>query len=152
MITCMVESLTERLEEMKVLFPLHWKELALNQDQVPLDPQYEVYLDRDARGEICFVAMRENGEMIGYFVGFVAPGLHYKTCLTAIMDIFFVRPDKRNGSAGVKLFREVEKELRRRGVKRWCVGSKLHADASALFKRLGFEPIETFYSKWLGGE
>lgn len=152
MTTCQVESLTERLEEMKSLFPAHWKELALNQDQVPLDPQYEVYLDRDARGEVVFVAMRDAGEMIGYFVGFVSPGLHYRTCLTCIMDIFFVRPDKRNGSAGIKLFRTVEKELRRRGVKRWFVGSKLHADASVLFRRLGFEPVETYYSKWMGGE
>ncbi len=150
MITCLPESLTERLEEMKPLFPLHWKELALDQEKVPLDPCYEKYLARDAAGEVCFVALRDSGELIGYFVGFVMPGLHYKTCLTCIMDIFYVRPDKRKGMAGIRLFKTVEKELRRRGVKRWVVGSKLHADASILFERLNFCPIETYYSKWLG--
>lgn len=150
MITCQLENLTEKLEELKPLFPLHYEELALNKEQVPLSPQYDIYLKRDAMGEVVFIAMRELGELIGYFVGFVAPGLHYKTCLTCTMDIFYVRPDKRNGSAGIRLFKSVEIELRKRGVQRWFVGSKCHKDASALFERLGFNRVEAFYSKWLG--
>ena len=149
MITAQVERLTERLEEMKPLFPLHWEELALNKDRVPLDPQYDVYLERDARGEVLFVTLREVGELVGYFVGFVVPGLHYRTCLTLTMDIFYVRPDKR-GRCGVKLFREVEREAKRRGVKRMFVGSKCHKDASWLFERLGYEEVERYYSKWMG--
>lgn len=149
MITAQVENLTERLEEMKPLFPLHWEELALNKDRVPLDPQYDVYLERDARGEVLFVTLREVGELVGYFVGFVVPGLHYRTCLTLTMDIFYVRPDKR-GRCGVKLFREVEREAKRRGVKRMFVGSKCHKDASWLFERLGYEEVERYYSKWMG--
>lgn len=148
--TAQVENLTERLDEMMPLFPQHFEELALNKDKVPLDPQYDIYLMRDARGEVLFVTLRELGELIGYFVGFVAPGLHYKTCLTLTMDIFYVRPDKRNGTAGIKLFRAVEKEAKRRGVQRWFVGSKTHADASVLFEYLGFQKVETYYSKWIG--
>lgn len=150
MITAQVESLTERLEEMKPLFPLHWEELALNKDKVPLDPQYEEYLRRDAQGGVLFVTLRELGELVGYFVGFVAPGLHYRTCLTLTMDIFYVRPDKR-GRCGVKLFRAVEAEAKRRGVQRMFVGSKCHKDASWLFERLGYEEVERYYSKWMGG-
>jgi hypothetical protein len=30
------------------------------------------------------------------------------------------------------------------------MGSKIQADASALFKRIGAEPVETYYSKWIG--
>lgn len=151
MITTQVESLTKRLDELKELFPLHWNELALNKDKVPLDPQYSIYLERDRRDEVVFVTMREKGVLAGYFVGFVAPGLHYRSCLTCTMDIFYVRPDKRDGRAGIRLFRAVESELKRRGVQRWFVGSKCHADASALFKRLDFERVEVYYSKWIGG-
>ena len=150
MITAQVESLTERLPELQPLFPMHWQELALNQDKVPLDPQYNIYLDRDARGEVLFVTLRELGELVGYFVGFVAPGLHYRTCLTLTMDIFYVRPDKR-GRCGIKLFRTVEAEAKRRGVQRMFVGSKCHADASWLFERLGYTEVERYYSKWMGG-
>lgn len=150
MITCHVESFEERIEELQSLLPLHYEELALNQDKVPLSPQYNVYVEREQQGGLLFVTLRDAGELVGYFIGFIAPGLHYSTCLTCTMDIFYLRKDKRTGSAGVRMFRFVEQELRRRGVHRWFMGSKIHADASALFKRIGAAPVETYYSKWLG--
>lgn len=150
MISCHVESLEERLEEWKGLIDGHYAELALNQDKVPLSPQFEEYVARERKGMVLFVALRDAGDMVGYFIGFVAPGLHYSTCLTCTMDIFYVRKDKRSGSAGVRMFRFVEAELRRRGVQRWFMGSKIHADASALFERIGASKVETYYSKWLG--
>jgi len=150
MMTFAVESLTENLESLKPMFPLHWQELALNKDQVPLDPQYDIYLARDARGEVMFIAGREAGEIMAYFVGFVAPGLHYKTCLTLTMDIFWVKPEYRGKSAGIRLFKTVEAEARRRGVQRMFMGSKLHKDAGWLFEKLDYRPVETYYSKFLG--
>lgn len=149
MITAQVENFTQALEELQPLLPLHYEELALNKDQVPLDPQYGIYLERDARGEVCFVTLRDAGELIGYFIGFIAPGLHYQTCLTCTMDIFYLRQDKRGKRGGVKLFRAVEAELKRRGVQRWFVGSKCHKDASRLFEYLDFERVEVYYSKML---
>lgn len=141
----------ERLDELKVLLPEHYKELALNQDKVPLSPRYDLYAKHEENGQLLFVTMREAGDLIGYFIGFIASGMHYSTCLTCTMDIFWVRHDKRGvGLPGVRLFRFVEKELRRRGVDRWFAGSKLHADAGALFRFLKFEPVETYYTKWLG--
>lgn len=150
MLTCHVEPFAERLPELMPLLPLHYEELALNKDKVPLDPQYEVYLQHDAEGSLLLVTLREAGELVGYFIGFVSPGLHYKTCLTCIMDIFYVRPDKRGGRAGIKLFKFVEEELKRRGVQRWYVGSKCHMPADWLFEFLKFERVEVFYSKWIG--
>ena len=151
MLTAQIESFVECLGEFKPLFPKHWEELALNKDKVPLDPQYEIYEAREARGELLFVTLRDLGMPVGYFIGFIAPGLHYKTCLTCTMDIFWVHPEYRSkGLPGVKLFRAVEAELKRRGVQRWFAGSKCHADASALFEFLKFEKVEIYYSKWLG--
>lgn len=150
MLTVQVEPFPALLEELKPLLPLHWEELALNKDKVPLDPQYDVYLRRDALGEILAISAREDGELTGYFIGFVAPGLHYKTCLTLIMDIFFIHPKSRNRFAGLKLFKAVEAEAKRRGVQRMIVGSKMHKDASVLFERLSYSPVETYYSKWIG--
>lgn len=150
MLTAHVEKLADCLDELKPLFPLHWEELALNKDKVPLDPQYEVYLEREKRGEVIVVTLRELGEIKGYLVGFIAPGLHYRTCLTCITDIFFVHPDARGRHGGVKLFTAVKKELKRRGVQRWFTGSKNHKDASLLLDFLGFDPVETYHSMWLG--
>lgn len=150
MLTVQLESFTERLDEFKPLFPLHWEELALNKDKVPLDPQYNIYIEREKRGELIFATMRELGKPVGYFIGFIAPGLHYKTCLTCTMDIFYVHPEKRGGRGGIKLFKFVESELKRRGVQRWFAGSKCHLDASWLFEILGFDRVEVYYSKWIG--
>ena len=152
MITAQVENLTAHLEDLKAFFPKHWEELALNKDKVPLDPQYDIYLRRDALGEVLFVTLRKDGPIVGYFVGFVAPGLHYRTCLTLTMDIFYLDPEHRDGNPGpaLKLFREVEREATRRGVDRMFYGSKIHRDVGRLFEHLGLEKVETYYSKWIG--
>jgi len=150
MITFAVESFMECLPELKTIFPLHYKELALNQEHVPLSPQYEIYEARENAGELIFITGREKGELIGYFVGFIAPGFHYSTCLTCTMDIFYIHPDNRGSGSGFKLFEFVEKELVRRGVDRWFVGSKVHQDASWLFEKLGFDRVEVTYSKYMG--
>lgn len=150
MITVQIESFQDRLGELSPLLPVHYEELALNKDKVPLDPQYDIYFERENRGELLFVTLREQGQLVGYFIGFINPALHYKTCLTCIMDIFYVHPDSRGNGGGQLLFQFVEKELKRRKVDRWFVGSKCHKDASWLFERLGFEQVEIYYSKFLG--
>lgn len=150
MITIMAESFEERLPELLPLLPLHYLELALNQDKVPLDPQYEIYIERERRGELMFMVARDGGELIGYFIGFVAPGLHYRTCLTLTMDIFYVHPEHRGGNAGYKLLKAVEANAKMRGVQRLFVGSKVHLDASWLFQRLGYVEVERYYTHWLG--
>lgn len=152
MLTAQVESFAGQLDEFKPLFPIHWEELALNRDKVPLDPQYDIYLAREERGELLFVTMRELGVPVGYFIGFIAPGLHYKTCLTLTMDIFYITPSHRGMRGGKTLFDFVKNEAKRRGVQRWFVGSKEHSKvhAESLFLQLGFEKVETYYSIWLG--
>lgn len=150
MLTTQIERFTDILGEMQALFPQHWEELALHRDKVPLDPMYEIYLERDKRNEMVVVTLREEGAMRGYFIGFINPGLHYRTCLTCIMDIFYVDPPYRNRMGGLMIFRALEKECKRRGVKRMYVGSKVHKDASKLFEALNFTKVETFYSKWIG--
>lgn len=150
MITAQIESLN--LDELKPILPLHYEELSLHQNHgFPLNPQYGVYLERESRGELIYATLRECGELIGYFVGFVAPGLHYQDCLTLHMDIFYVVPEHRGAHGGITLFSAVKREAKRRGVKAWYVGNKEHAKvhATALFEAMGFEKAETTYCMWL---
>ena len=150
MITAHVESFEENLEYLKPLLPIHYKELALNQDKVPLSPQFDKYVATEKQGGLLFVTLRSAGQMVGYFIGFIAPGLHYSTCLTCQMDIFYVLPEHRGGGGGFQLFKFVEQQLKKRGVQRMFVGSKMHKDASWLFEKLNYTPVETYYSAWLG--
>jgi GNAT superfamily N-acetyltransferase len=151
MITPQVEALSDVLPELQPVLPLHYEELALNKDKVPLDPQYDLYLQREAMGQTLVVTLRDAGALVGYFIGFVAPGMHYRTCLTLTMDIFYVHPDHRGSGGGFTLFKAVEREAKRRGVQRMFVGSKCHKDASWLFEKLGYQEVERYYSAWLGG-
>jgi hypothetical protein len=61
MITAQVESLTDRLDELKPFFPAHWEELGIYRDRMPLDPIYDEYLARDAAGSALLVTLRKDG-------------------------------------------------------------------------------------------
>lgn len=150
MITAQIESLTEALDDLKPHFPAHWEELGLFRDKMPLDPQYQIYLQRDALGEAVLATLREDGAIVGYWVGFVAPGLHYRQTLTATMDICYILPRLRGMQNGVLLFDAVKKELQRRGVKLWWNGSKNHKPIEVFFEAYGLERQEAYYALWLG--
>lgn len=152
MLSAQVEDYLEALPELLQVYPQHWEELALDREQpeARLDPDYDRYERLYASGELLLVTLRDRGELAGYFIGVISPGLHYKSCLTCLLDIFYVLPKFRGRHGGVRLFRAVKRELERRGVNRWFVGSKIHRDASRLFQVLGFKPVETYYSMWLG--
>lgn len=150
MITCAVEPFPRFMEEVKPILPIHWKELALNQDKVPLDPDYDQYLKLDAAGQILLMVVRKDSVLIGYFIGLVRRHLHYRSWLTCGMDIFYVHPEHRGSRIGVQLFKAVEVECERRGIQGLIVGSKLHKDASWLFDYLGYKEVERYYQQWIG--
>jgi GNAT superfamily N-acetyltransferase len=152
-ITFAIEPFSDVYGELKPLLEEHYAEISTHKDHgVPLEPQVAVYEAREADGSLMMTIGREAGDIVCYFVCFIAPGLHYASCLTCSPDIFYVRPDQRAGRTGIRMFRFVEDELKRRGVMRWAVGSKVQHDASALFRYLDFKPVETMYEKWLDGD
>lgn len=159
MITSHIEALRDTMPELKEHFAEHWQALALNQDQVPLDPQYGAYFQREDLGEVLLVVLRDTGKVVAYFVGFLAPAMHYQSCYTLTMDIFWLAPAYRDQDSlaqleahmlAVQLFEAVFEAAKRRCVKRVFFGSKLHADASRVFEELGMIEVERYYSKWLG--
>ncbi len=156
MITAQIEDLNEvTLEEIKALLPTHYDELSEHKlAGIPLDPQYELYLARAAAGQVTYVTLRNLGTLVGYLVSFVAPGMHYQTCLTATGDIFFVYPDARGLSAGELLFKTWLTECERRGVNLCQLGMKSrHAKyVRPILERMGFYEAEITFFKFIGKE
>jgi GNAT superfamily N-acetyltransferase len=150
-LTAQIEEYADCIEELKPLFPAHWEELGVFKDKMPLDPIYEMYELRAAHGELIMPTLRENGRIIGYWPTFVAPGLHYRTTLTATMDILYIAPERRGDGSGRLLFECLKSELQRRGVKCWYAGSKNHKQIEWFLHGMGFEPIEMHFAMWLGG-
>lgn len=150
MITFMVEPFSSVYEELLPLLHEHYDEISLHKEHgFPLQPKVAAYQAREQDGSLMMIIGREAGKIVAYFVCFIAPGLHYETCLTCSPDIFFVQEDKRGGRAGIRMFQFTERELKRRGVKLWFVGSKNKHSVTALFDYLEFEPVETIHAKWL---
>lgn len=159
MITFQSEPFMRNKQQLRPMLEKHYAELALDKEKVPLAVDWDVYAAREDAGQMLFVTVREDGILMGYFVGFVSPGLHYKTCLTLQMDVFWIDPELRDGDSlsqveaamiGEDLFREVFAQAKRRGVQRAFMGSKLHKDASALFERMDGVEVERYFSFWLG--
>lgn len=137
------------------LFKRHWREIALHQATVPLDPDWDRYLGMELGGMMHFLTVRVDGVLVGYlFVG-VGPHLHYSTTRWAMVDMFWLDPLYRTGWTGVKMFREMEKRLRELGAKVVHVSEKEHFHNPAgravgvLLKRLGYRPIEIVWAKAL---
>ena len=96
------------------------------------------------------VTCRADGKLIGYIVFIVSPHLHYKSCKTAIEDIYFVKKEYRKGRVGIRLFQYAEKVLKEREVKRIVMHTKVHLDNSKLFEYLGYKWTDKVFSKMLG--
>ena len=150
MITAAIENYRDCIEELKPMFAEHHKVLGLYQDKMPLAPRYDLYNQRNNNGELVMPILRKDGRIIGYWPTFIAPGMHYRTTLTATMDILWVHPDHRGDHGGLLLYNCLDQELRRRGVKLWWVGSKNHKEIETFYEMLGFEKKEAYFAKWIG--
>ena len=139
------------VEEMKVLFPIHYDELCVTKD-FPLVPDYAAYRRLcDAQMLRC-ITVRADDELIGYVIFIVQPHLHYSLCLTAFEEIYFIKKEFRKGRIGIRLFQYAESVLRGIGVNRIIMHTKIHLDNSKLFEYLGYKHTDKLYTKILTQE
>lgn len=152
MITAQIERFEDCLPELRAIFPRHWQELALFQDRMPLDPQYDEYVVRERAGRLLLVTVRKDGKIAGYYTAQVAPGFHYASTLTGTLDIMYIVPEERERGLAMPLFRQVERALRHRGVKLWYSGYKTanSLGLDRLLPLIGFKPADTYMTRWLG--
>jgi GNAT superfamily N-acetyltransferase len=148
-LTFQVEPWPAIKEEIKPLLVKHWEEIALDRDAIPLDPDYEVYDKLHEMGVLVACTVRDGRKLVGYYANLLKGHPHYKSTLFAFLDVYFLLKEYRNAQNGLRLFTFMEKEMRARGVRKICSMTKLDHDASALFLRLGWKPVETIFTKLL---
>lgn len=149
MITYHIEPWSLIRPEIEGLIDAHWREVAMYQDAIPLHVKWDTYDALEKDGVTHCLAVRDLGKLVGYYIGFVKPHLHYADSLTFFTDVYFLTKEYRKGSAGVKLFSEMEKTLRKRGVQRMIVSTKVTLDMSPVLGRLGFDETERVHMKLL---
>lgn len=150
-VTVCVENLMAARAELEPVIPKHWEEIAIFRDKVPLDPDWDSFAALEEQGKVLFVALRQAGELVGYFVGLITPSLHYKTTLSGKMDLIYILPELRSTGGGKLLMDAVLAEGARRGVKMWWMGSKCHKPIEAFFRSYGFTHEESYFALWTGG-
>lgn len=150
-ITIQVEKWATFWPDSKDVFPLHWRELALYQEDFPLSIDEKKYEILDKGDFLLILTAREEGKLIGYYLWFLMPHPHYAASgPMGMTDMYFVLPWHRGG-VGTKLFIASEAELRKRGIVKAITSCKAHQDHSALFERLGWELTDYSFSKILKG-
>lgn len=133
------------------LWPLHWKEVALTQAEIPLDMDVERYAALDAAGILHIVTGRDAGRLIAYHTSLIMGHLHYKGTLHALCDLYWVHPLWRRGTIALKLFGTAHRSLKERGAVKVISGTKLHSglDMSRLFEFMDYQLAEKSYTKLL---
>jgi GNAT superfamily N-acetyltransferase len=139
------------VEEMKLLFPIHYEELCVVKD-FELNPDYAAYKRMCDAGMLRCITCRCDGELIGYIIFIIQPHLHYMSCKTAFEDIYFIRKEYRRGRVGIKLFQYAENVLKGIGVDRIVMHTKVHLDNSRLFEYLGYKMTDKIFTKLLKEE
>jgi len=144
------EFLHQVVDEAKPLLEEHWEDIALNKDKIKVNPDWDTYYLLEDQGKLKIFTARLEGKLIGYFVVIVAPHIHYKDHLFACNDLIFVSKEYRKGRTGLKLIKFAEKYLKEDGVSVLNINTKNHKPFHSLMKFLGYNSIETVYSKYLG--
>ena len=98
------------LPDLKKLIEANYEELCVTKD-FPLIPDYEVYERVAKSGNITCIVCMDDDEVVGYAIFLIQPHLHYKTCLTAFEDIYYLKPEYRKGRTGIKMFKFAEEEF-----------------------------------------
>ena len=146
------EFLDQVENDILVLIDLHYKEIALNQSKVKLNPDWDVYRALENEGKLRIFTARDNDTLVGYFVVVVGVNLHYKDHTFACNDIIYLHKDYRKGFAGIKLIKFAKKCLTEDGVSVLTINTKVHQPFDRVLERLGFNLIERVYSSYLQGD
>ena len=145
------ESYATVVEDIKALLPAHWEELALYQDDIVLDPDFEIYEAIDKAGKLALYTVRtEDKRLVGYAIYFIRNHHHYKTAVWAVSDIALVEKAHRSMGLGNGLFDFLEKDLKGCGVDVIHTMTKVgHPELRMLLQSRGHEATEINMSKRL---
>tara|TARA_R110002012_G_C11628943_1_gene609635 strand:+ start:1217 stop:1669 length:453 start_codon:yes stop_codon:yes gene_type:complete len=144
------ENLDDIYDELLPLLESHWKEIALNQDKIKLNPDFNRYRMMQVSGACRIYTARDEGVLVGYFVVLLSASLHYSDHVFANCDIIYIKPNARAGMNGARLIKYVEKDLSDIGVSLLLINTKAHAPFDRLLERLEYNMIERIYSKYIG--
>lgn len=152
MITYQQERYADVIDEMKPLLERHYEEVAAYKDRIKFNPDYAGYEAMDALGILDIFTARDtdaNNALVGYCVSFVNAHPHYSDHVYAVNDVVYVDPDYRHGEVAPEMISRLEKRLEEMGVSVMTFHMKTYKPFRTLMESLGFDEIESMYSKYI---
>jgi GNAT superfamily N-acetyltransferase len=150
MITYQKDTVENVFRDIGDTFIKHHEEVESYTKDVPLDIDREQYEALEAVGALHAVSVRDDGELIGYYVSMVMPHPHHKGSLFAVNDIIYIDPEYRKSGVAAEMILFAENELRGAGVDVMTFSMKAAYPFKSLAKHVGFEETEIVYSKYIG--
>lgn len=149
-----VEKFDDCYQEATALLKAHWHEIAMFKDLQILDPDLEKYRAGDRLGQIVVITVRDadSMELVGYHVSILSKMLHYKTVVSSLDDVHYLRPDYRQGTIAVRMIKFAEDEARKRGAHLSIARAKAKSQHGALYTRLGYQLSDEVFLKRLDQE
>ncbi|MCK5017565.1 MAG: GNAT family N-acetyltransferase [Candidatus Peribacteraceae bacterium] len=134
----------------------HWQEVAMYQDKVELDVNWEQYENMYMNGNVLALgAYNINTDNsveipIGYIMDVMSHNPHYQQDVFAMNDVIYVDPYYRKTGLGARLIKISENKLRKLGVSVRTLHIKTTHDFSKLAEHLGYGSVERVHGKYLG--
>jgi GNAT superfamily N-acetyltransferase len=141
---------TQFKKEFMQVLPGHYEELCVTKE-FPFDPDWDAYDRMAAAGMLRTITVRNDKELIGYIAFMLQHNLHYKSCYTAYEDVYYIKPEYRKGRIGIKMFQYAEQALKRIGVNRIVIHTKVHLDNSRILQYLGYHLTDKLFTKVIQG-
>ena len=142
-VTYQIEDFVDVYDEAIPLLQDHYEEIATIKDISPLEPDYDKYLAMDKAGMIRIMTARDGWDLVGYFVTFVHPSLHYRSLTYGVNDIVYIKPGYRGSTVGHRLFKIAMDDLKNScGVGVLYVHMRVNHEFRSLLVKLGFVQTE----------
>jgi hypothetical protein len=131
------------------LFLAHWHEIGTFKDAIKLDVDADKIIALEAARMWHAWTVREDGALIGYCCVLIAPHIHYRTHQFAYVDVIYLVPEKRRGTAALRLIQAMEAGLPQ--ASKIIFHVKVDHDFGALLVRRGYVCTEKNYEKLMAG-
>lgn len=136
------------------LLQAHYEEVAADADVIPVDPDWDYYLEQERLGRFKTFVARRGGVVIGYVAFFIGPHRQSRSTKVAFADLLYLTPDERRGRLGQRLIEGAEPQLREWGCKRIVhtipvEGGPDPERVERMYRRMGYRPYERLVQKLL---
>ena len=128
----------------------HWKEVGPYPDKLVFKPRWDFYEAAYSQDKLGIYTVRQDVKLVGYLVILADFHPHHNDSVFATADGLYIDPAYRGGRVAWRLMKFAEQDLKRRGAKVLTIASPSCLPIDRGLSSLGFDKLETVYSKYIG--